>query len=170
MMYDFRKALITEQAQIWEILQQAILRRKEDGSQQWQDGYPNEESVRTDIEAGVGFVLTEDDVIIGYAAVLINDEPAYANIEGEWMTDGDFVVVHRIAIAQSHLGQGLSGLILEFVEDYATDQNIFSVKVDTNFDNIAMMKIFEKYAYLYCGEVYFRGAPRRAYEKVLFQG
>ncbi len=33
-------------APIWEILQDAILRRKKDGSNQWQDGYPNPESVQ----------------------------------------------------------------------------------------------------------------------------
>lgn len=167
MVYEFRKALMAEQDEIWEILQQAIVRRKEDGSKQWQDGYPNPDVVKKDIETGVGFVLTEDGVIVGYSAVLINDEPSYADIEGKWLTNEDFVVVHRIAISQHHLGKGLSGKILEFIEDYSISNQVYSVKVDTNFDNIAMMKIFDKSGYVYCGEVYFRGSPRRAYEKVL---
>lgn len=167
MVYELRKALLTEQSRIWEILEQAIVRRKEDGSKQWQDGYPNPDVVRKDIDGGVGFVLTEGDVVIGYAAVLINDEPSYADIEGEWLTNDDFVVVHRVAIAQSHLGRGLSGKMFELIEEYAVSNNVYSIKVDTNFDNIAMMKILEKGGYVYCGEVYFRGSPRRAYEKVL---
>lgn len=169
MAFEFRKALVTEQSRVWEILEQAIIRRKEDGSKQWQDGYPNPDMVRKDIEAGIGFVLIESDAIVGYAAVLINDEPTYADIEGKWLTNGDFVVVHRVAVAQNSLGRGLSGKILEYIEEYAASNNIYSVKVDTNFDNIAMMKILEKRGYVYCGEVYFRGAPRRAYEKVLSQ-
>lgn len=167
MAFEFRKALVTEQSRIWEILEQAIVRRKEDGSQQWQDGYPNPDVVRKDIGAGVGFVLIENGVIAGYAAVLINDEPTYADIEGKWLTNEDFVVVHRVAVAQNYLGRGLSGKIFGYIEEYATNNNIHSVKVDTNFDNIAMMKILEKRGYVYCGEVYFRGSPRRAYEKVL---
>lgn len=165
--YAFRQALMTEQDQVWEILQQAIIRRREDGSQQWQNGYPNPDVVREDIEAGVGFVLTDDGVIVGYAAVLINDEPAYANIEGKWLTNEDFVVVHRIAVSQHHLGKGLSGRMMAFIEDYGVRNQVYSVKVDTNFDNIAMMKIFDRCGYTYCGEVYLKGAPRRAYEKVL---
>jgi len=167
MAFGFRKASITEQSRVWEILEQAINRRRADGSNQWQDGYPNPAVVQKDIEAGIGFVLTDNDLIAGYAAVLINDEPTYADIEGEWLTNEDFVVVHRVAIAQDSLGKGLSGKMLEYIEAYAADNNIYSVKVDTNFDNIAMMKIFEKRGYIYCGEVYFRGSPRRAYEKVL---
>lgn len=167
MAFGFRKALATEQSSVWEILEQAIIRRREDGSKQWQDGYPNPAVVQKDIESGIGFVLTDNDAIVGYAAVLINDEPTYADIEGEWLTNGDFVVVHRVAIAQNHLGRGLSGKMLGYIEEYAADNNVYSVKVDTNFDNIAMMKTFEKRGYIYCGEVYFRGSPRRAYEKVL---
>ena len=167
MAYAFRRALMTDQSRIWEILQQAILRRKEDGSKQWQDGYPNPEVVQKDIAAGIGFVLTAGDTVVGYTAVLINDEPAYAGIEGKWLTNEDFVVIHRVAISQDHLGKGLSGIILQFVEDYAVSNQVYSIKADTNFDNPAMMKIFEKRGYVYCGEVYFRGSPRRAYEKVL---
>lgn len=36
-----RKAVANEASIIWEILAAAIQRRKADGSDQWQDGYPN---------------------------------------------------------------------------------------------------------------------------------
>ncbi|MFV5685857.1 GNAT family N-acetyltransferase [Flavobacterium sp. GB2R13] len=167
MNYHFRKAELSEIAPIWEILQQAIQRRKEDGSTQWQDGYPNPEIVQKDIEKGQGFVLVAGETIIGYSAILINDEPAYEKIEGNWLTNGDFVVLHRVAISEKYLGKGLAKMILKYIEDFAVSNNIYSVKADTNFDNIAMMKIFEKSGYTYCGEVYFRGSSRKAYEKVL---
>ena len=167
MNYHFRKAELSEIAPIWEILQQAIQRRKEDGSNQWQDGYPNPEVVQKDIEKGEGFVLVDGETIIGYSAVLINDEPAYEKIEGNWLTNGDFVVLHRVAISEKYLGKGLSKMILKHIEEFALSHNIYSIKADTNFDNIAMMKIFENSGYTYCGEVFFRGSSRKAYEKVL---
>ena len=164
---QFRKAALQEIPQIWEILQKAIQRRKEDGSNQWQDGYPNPEVIKADIEKEAGFVLIEGENLVGYCAVLINDEPAYAGIEGNWLTNEDFVVVHRIAIAQEYLGKGLAKEMMKFVEEFAIKNSIYSVKADTNFDNLAMMKSFEKAGYVYCGEVYLRGSARRAYEKVL---
>jgi hypothetical protein len=163
----FRKAQISEISQIWDILRQAILRRKEDGSDQWQDGYPNPVVIQTDIEKGEGFVLILEETIVGYVAILINDEPEYARIEGEWLTNNDFVVFHRVAISENHLVRGLSKLLIDCVEDYARMNNIYSIKADTNYDNIIMKKIFDKLGYIYCGEVYFRGSPRKAYEKVL---
>ena len=48
--YTFRKATLEDNEIIWTLLQQAIKRRKEDGSNQWQDGYPNENIVENDLK------------------------------------------------------------------------------------------------------------------------
>jgi RimJ/RimL family protein N-acetyltransferase len=165
--YHFRKAKISEIPPIWDILQLAIQRRKEEGSDQWQDGYPNPEVVQKDIEKGAGFVLTDGEIIVGYCAILINDEPEYSKIEGKWLTNEDFVVFHRVAISENYLGKGCAQKMIGFIEDFASNNNIYSVKADTNFDNIGMIKVFEKLGYTFCGNVYFRGGQRKAYEKVL---
>jgi len=167
MNYLFRKAKITEKNLIWNILQQGIERRKKDGSNQWQDGYPNLDVVKKDIDNGVGFVLTDNENIVGYTAILINDEPEYEKIEGTWLSNSDYVVFHRVAISENYLGKGLAKLIMKNIEKYTLNKKIYSIKADTNFDNIAMLKIFKNFDYSYCGEVYFRGQPRQAYEKIL---
>ena len=167
MEFKFRKAEITDINTIWELLQRAILRRKEDGSNQWQDGYPNLDVVKKDVDHGSGFVLTDADIIVGYCAVMVNDEPEYANIQGKWLTDDDFVAIHRVAISETYLGKGLAKKIMLHVEEYAVSNGIFSIKADTNFDNFSMLKVFEKLGYVFCGEVYFRNSPRKAYEKIL---
>jgi hypothetical protein len=165
--YQFRKAVIDEIPQIWEIIQQAIQRRKQDGSNQWQNGYPNPETIKNDIQKGSGFVLAAQKTVIAYSAVIINDEPAYSEIKGKWLTNGDFIVVHRVAISADHLGKGLIQKMFGHIEHYALSNHIRSIKVDTNFDNPAMLKILEKGGYTYCGEVYFGGSARKAFEKVI---
>ena len=167
MNYQFRKAAISELEPIWIILQQAIQRRKVDGSNQWQDGYPNPEVIQKDIEKGSGYVLVENEKVIGYSALLINEEPAYAAIEGKWLTNDQFVVMHRVAVAKEHLGKGFAKMMMKEIENFAVSNSIYSIKADTNFDNFPMIKIFESLGYVYCGEVHFRGSPRKAYEKVL---
>lgn len=164
---EFRQATIEELPAIWEILKSAIERRKIDGSNQWQDGYPNPDVVRKDIDKGSGFVLTEDNEIVGYCSVLIDDEPAYADIQGNWLTDGSFVVYHRVAIADRHLRKGYARKLLQQIEVYAQEREILSIRADTNFDNHGMLGLFEQLGYVYCGEVFFRGSARKAYEKVL---
>jgi RimJ/RimL family protein N-acetyltransferase len=67
------------------------------------------------------------------------------------------------------LGKGLAKKIFGLIEQFALDRNIYSIKADTNYDNLAMLKIFENLGYIFCGEVYFRGSSRNAYEKVLLK-
>ena len=83
------------------------------------------------------------------------------------MTDGDYVVVHRVATSDSVKGRGLATELFKKIEELAKENNVFSIKVDTNFDNVPMLKIVDRLNYTYCGEVEFSGSPRRAYEKVL---
>ncbi|WP_136666909.1 GNAT family N-acetyltransferase [Flavobacterium sp. H122] len=167
MTYKFRKAFDFEAPLIWEIIQQAIARRKKDGSNQWQNGYPNLGTIENDIAKGNSYVLTDQDKVIAYSAVLFNDEPAYLAIDGKWLTEGDFLVVHRVAIDEAYLGQGLVQKMFGLFEDLALENGIHSIKVDTNFDNPAMLRIMDKLGYVYCGEVSFDGSPRKAFEKVL---
>lgn len=167
MEFIFRKATTNDHSQIWEILKAGIARRKADGSNQWQDGYPNPDVVSKDIENGNGYVLDHEGKIAGYVAILINDEPEYANIKGKWKTNSDFVVYHRVAISEEFLGKGLAQKMVKHIEDFALDHKIYSLKVDTNFDNVGMLRILEKTGYEYCGEVTFRGSARKAFEKVL---
>ena len=165
--FILRKAEPNDQETIWEILQQAILRRKNDWSSQWQDGYPNSDTVRTDIENEFGYLLEIDGEIAAYSALIFNNEPAYENIEGKWLSDDDFFVVHRVAVSDQFLGKGIATKLFLEIENFAKQKQVFSIKVDTNFDNLAMLKILKKLNYTYCGEVYFRGSARKAFEKLL---
>ena len=159
--YQFRPAKYSEASQVWQILKDAIKRRKKDGSNQWQDGYPNMEVVKRDIEKKIGFVLTQNDTIIGYTAVIINDEPDYINIEGRWLSDQDFVVYHRVAISEKFLAKGMAKKMIKLIEQYALSQNIYSLKADNNHNTKHMMKIIDKLGYSFGGIVYIRQNPMR---------
>jgi phosphoglycolate phosphatase-like HAD superfamily hydrolase len=50
---------------------------KKSGSTQWQNGYPNEESILNDINNKNGYVLMVGDKVAGYAAVIAAIEPTY---------------------------------------------------------------------------------------------
>lgn len=164
---NLRKATLSEIPAIWDILQQAITRRKADGSEQWQDGYPNEQSIRNDLANGSAYVLVDNDKIIAYAAIIFDIEPAYNDIQGRWLTNGEYVVVHRVATSNEVIGKGVATHLFKLIEDLAIESKVYSIKVDTNFDNVPMLKILDKLDYTYCGEVFFRGSARKAFEKVL---
>lgn len=165
--FQIRKAKQTDKGRIWEIIQQAIALRKEQGSRQWQDGYPNEDVVQSDIDKEYGHVVEHEGKIIGYVAIIFDIEPAYNDIDGKWLSDGEYVGIHRLASAQDPHIKGVGTAIMQGVEEIAVQNAVYSIKVDTNFDNAGMLHVFDKLGYQYCGEVYFRGASRRAFEKLL---
>lgn len=165
--FVLRKATVAEVPLIWDILQDAIEQRRLDGSTQWQDGYPNELTIQNDIQNGYAYVLTENESILCYAAIIFEKEPAYEIIQGKWLTDGDYAVVHRVAASKLAKGKGIATKLFKNIEDICINNNIYSIKVDTNFDNIPMLKILDRLNYTYCGEVFFRGAARKAFEKKL---
>ncbi|HEY0977551.1 MAG TPA: GNAT family N-acetyltransferase, partial [Flavobacteriales bacterium] len=71
----------------------------------------------------------------------------------------------RVAASPEAKGKGIATIFFRMVEDLCRERGVPSIKVDTNFDNVPMLRIMEKLSYTYCGEVYFRGSARRAYEK-----
>lgn len=152
---------------IWDILQGAIEQRRLEGSDQWQNGYPSEETVRGDLAAKAAYVLTENDAVVAYAAVILDGEPAYDAIDGKWLTDGRYATVHRVARASSVKSRGIAIALFELVEALCIELGLPSIRLDTNFDNLAMLRILENLSYRYCGEISYEGAPRKAYEKVL---
>jgi GNAT superfamily N-acetyltransferase len=149
-----RKATFLELSVIWDILQQAT-------------GYPNEQTCLEDITNGYAYVLVDNNMIIAYAAIIFGVEPAYNDIKGKWLTYEDYVVVHRVATSNAEKGKGIATRLFKLIEDLAIEQKVYSIKVDTNFDNVPMLKIMEKLSYTYCGEVFFNGAARKAFEKVI---
>ncbi|WP_312187584.1 GNAT family N-acetyltransferase [Sphingobacterium sp.] len=165
--FEIRKATLVDKDRIWEIIQQAIALRKAQGSRQWQDGYPNEDVVQSDLDKEYAYVVEHENSIVGYVAIIFDVEPAYNDIDGKWLSDGKYVGIHRLASAQDPHVKGVGTAIMQGVEQIAIDHDVYSIKVDTNFDNGGMLHVFEKLGYQYCGEVHFRGAARKAYEKLL---
>jgi hypothetical protein len=112
-------------------------------------------------------VLIENNIIVAYAAIIFGAEPSYNNIKGQWITNADYAVVHRVATSDTVKGKGVATRLFSLAEDLCMEQKVYSIRVDTNFDNIPLLKILDKLNYIYCGEVFYEGAPRKAYEKVL---
>src|SRR5690554_3199156 len=162
-----RKATFSDAAEIWIILQDAIAQRKEDGSDQWQNGYPNEKVIQDDLKSGCAYVITDKQLIVGYAAIIFDIEPAYNDIKGKWLSNGEYVVLHRLATAKAKKGKGVATQLFKLLEELCLKKKVYSIKVDTNFDNVPMLKILDDLGYTYCGEVLIGGAPRRAYEKII---
>lgn len=165
--YTFRAANTADIKRIMLIISQAKAQMKRLGSHQWQEGYPAQEDIESDITHNRAFILSSGCMIIAYAAISINGEPAYNALEGKWLSDQDYVVVHRMAVAEEMKKRGVATYFFKCAEQYAISKEIHSFRVDTNFDNHYMLHLLEKAGFVHCGEVFYdRGrGSRMAFEK-----
>ena len=120
----FRQAQSCETDRIMQIIRQAQARMHAAGSRQWQDGYPAPGHISADIGRNRGYVLCKPGVegplsVIAYGAVVFDGEPAYDAIDGQWLTDEPYVLVHRIAVADGERGRGVAAEFLHRVETLA---------------------------------------------------
>ena len=104
---------------------------------------------------------------MAYGAVLFEGEPAYEAIEGRWLTTGPYVMVHRLAVAEERLRQGVARRFMQRVEALALTRGIGSFRVDTNFDNAGMLALLAEAGFVRCGEIRYGAEHREAFEKVL---
>ena len=166
---EFRKSIKTDLLHIMKIIQQAQAYFKEQNIDQWQNNYPNEEVILSDMEKGNSYVMMKDGHIVGTTVISFEKEKTYDQIyEGKWLTNDDSGVIHRVAVDNSYKGLGLSHEIIKYTEKLCIEKGVHSIKVDTHKENIPMQKLLRKNGFEYCGIIYLEnGAERLAFEKII---
>ena len=154
--------------QILEILTDASAFLREQGIDQWQGvGAPTEEEVRRNVADGTQYALTDAGKIVAVCTV-VSDEPAYLQIDGRWLSLGNYLAVHRVAVERSSRGRGLTKVLYQEIEGLARSRGIKFLRVDTHRENKIMQRAFLSCGFTACGVVQYRadGAMERlAYEK-----
>lgn len=79
--------------------------RAEGNTQQWVNGYPSHEVILRDISRGEGYIIEAQGCVSGYFCLQHGLEPTYAQIRGEWPSEGPYLTIHRAAarIAGLHI-------------------------------------------------------------------
>lgn len=127
---------------------------------QWINGYPDIELIKTDIAEKRSYVCTEEEQVVGVFCFTIGIDPTYQTIyEGAWLNERPYAVIHRIASA-SHKKGVASYCLAWCFEQYP------NIRIDTHDDNYVMQCFLSKNGYTKCGIIYLEsGAPRVAYHK-----
>lgn len=163
----FRLADKQDTEKIMNIIGQAKERLRQAGIDQWQDGYPTTKDITKDIEEKNGYVLDDGGSIAGYVCISFDGEKSYEKITGQWKSSEPYAVIHRAAIADEYAGQGLASEIFTCAEALCREKNVHSIKIDTGHENAVMKHLIAKHEYEYCGTIYYEGAERIAFEKIV---
>ena len=154
------KATLSQLLQIMAIYERARTLMAETGNpDQWGTAYPPEEMIRQDILDGKCYVNLEGDTIRAVFYFAVEADPTYGYIEGAWLNDAPYGVIHRIAVGEN--GKGAAAECFRFA--YSKCPNL---RIDTHEKNIPMQRCLAKNGFTRCGIIYLEdGDPRIAYQK-----
>ena len=165
-----RLAKATELDRILEIYESAKLYMRATGNPtQWAGNYPDSATLLDDISKSQLYVMESDlsddgSAICGVFALIEGIDPTYGYIEGQWLNDEPYGVIHRIAVGES--GKGTAAECFAFAEARCSN-----LRIDTHEKNIPMQRCLAKHGFARCGIIYLEdGDPRIAYQKVINNG
>lgn len=174
MKFNFRKAKINDLDQIINITNDAKVFLKESGSQQWNDpsGYPDRSDFLKDIHNNCLYVLCNEDIIVGFEALIIGVDESYIDIDGSWLLDtSNYMTIHRIAINKDYRSQHISKYLVSNAIELAKSLDLDSVRGDTHILNVPMQKLFLSENFKHCGTITLMHTPydnkRLAYEIII---
>lgn len=133
------------------------------GFTQWHSGYPTKKTIIDDIAQGIGYVFLDGQRVLGYCCIIIGEEPAYRQIEGDWKTDRPYAVIHRMAFSKNARGKGLSKQAMNLIKEFCLSNGVYAIRVDTHKQNIVMQRVLNREGFKFCGHVWFDGI-KLAYE------
>lgn len=164
-MITFRKTIASDIPDIMKIVNQAQAYFKSLGIDQWQNNYPNEKVFMTDIDNNHSYVFFIDNELVATAMISSDGESTYEYIDGKWITDNPYIVVHRMAVRADLKGKNIASLIMNMAKKLSEENGFKSIRVDTHRENKSMQRVLEKQDFRFCGIIYLLdGAERLAYE------
>ncbi len=158
-MGKIRKAKIEDLSEILAIYERARRFMAENGNpNQWKNVHPPKDSLVENISEEKLYVLINEDIIDGVFFFDNGPDPTYEYIEGNWLNDLPYGVIHRIASSGR-----TKGVLKECVEYCLTLCD--NIKIDTHADNKIMQHSLEKLGFIHCGTIFVPNyGPMKAYQ------
>ena len=158
----FRGANRFELDQIMEIYARARAFMAQNGNPaQWGDSYPPRELIEEDILSNRLFVCVINGELEAVFAFILGEDPTYKKIEdGQWLANGPYGTLHRLASAGHR--PGVARMVIEWCLEHCE-----SLRADTHADNKIMQHVLESNGFTRCGIIHVAdGSPRIAYQKL----
>lgn len=163
---DIIKGQKQDLSEILDMIAECIKDMERQGIYQWNQFYPTSDIIENDIKSEDCYVIKDHEKCVAYVAINEEQSPEYSQIS--WLTDGRKVlVIHRLSVHPKFQGKGIAKKILEFIEEFATERNYSSIRLDAYSGNEKALKLYENFGYQKVGQFYFprRDLPFHGYEK-----
>jgi len=142
-------------------------------STQWQQGYPNKDTFINDINNKDLYGYYENNNLVGVMALVKGFNKDYETIDGKWeyISGDNDLTIHRIAVKKEYHHNKIGDKLFKYVIEYAKENNIQSIKVDTTKVNQPLNHLALSNGFKYKGIIHLarkeKDNERLAYEYIL---
>lgn len=158
-----RKARTEDIEAMMNIYEKAREYMKHNGNPQWEIFSFTPEEVMEDIKSGDYFVVERNGRVCGSMGLPVGEDPAYASglDEGQWLYDGEYGTVHKLASDGTE--HGVFAELLEYAKGICPH-----IRLDTHRDNDTMHYLVGQLGFRYCGTFWGQKSnmPWVAYEEI----
>lgn len=117
-----------------------------DGIHQWDEQYPDIDTIKNDIASGTAYVCIIDKQIASVFTVNKECDPEYA--DGEWQyPKSSFAVIHRLCVDPACQKEGIGIRTMLAAESLIQDMNFECVRLDAFSQNPAALRLYDKLCY-----------------------
>lgn len=163
-----RKAKNTDLENIMTMYRSCISGMIKNRIDQWDDTYPNTETIAQDLENQTYYVAERKKEIIGGINIDKNQDYTYLDIN--WQdTSNQFLVVHRLGVKEKNWGEGIGKSLMIFTEDLVKKKDLKSIRLDTYSGNPKAMQFYIELGYRKLGSINLKPDKNEYYcfEKII---
>lgn len=142
---------------VMEIFSRCIYSMREQGIYQWDEIYPDLESVVEDARSQSLFVARQDERCVGSVCLNRNAPEQYRSVSWSYPSMSA-LVVHRLCVDPQWQRQGVARQLMDFAEQFAQLEGYAIIRLDAYLGNPTAIQLYERRGYQRMGEVHF---PRR---------
>ena len=139
------------------------LHMRQNGIDQWDENYPDRQSIENDLQTQTLFVYKEGEQIAGIIVLNEHQDEEYGQVKWSTSEENRNLVVHRLAVLPEHQGKGLARKLMDFAESFAKEKKYDAIRLDTFSQNPRNQKFYGNRGYNNLGPVYLKYKKEHPY-------
>lgn len=142
---EFRLAVKNDLNIIYSMFRNAIDKMNESSIFQWDNIYPNKETLQNDIEKSQMYIGFINDKIV--SAFVLNKECDKEYENGKWQYNNEYLVVHRLCVLSEFQNCGVGTLTMKHIEKIAKTWGVEAIRLDCFTKNPYAVRMYQKLGY-----------------------
>ena len=166
MKIQYRKATLENLYEIMELIKSAIINMNQAKIYQWDEIYPDEATIKYDIENNDLFIGIVDGKIAVIYVINNSCDKEYNN--GDWQyPDTEYRIIHRLCVHPDFQNNGIGKITMEYIESKLSKAGIESIRLDAFNKNSYALKLYKNLGYKIVGYADWRMGRFYLMEKFL---